>query len=137
CGMALEPMGIPPAADGPNPELLDLTRRFKVGAVLTVAILVIAMGPMAGLALPSVFHGSSGRWPGFVLATPVVLWCGGPFFRRGWAWIVNRSAIMWTLISFGTGAAYLFSAVATVAPGIFPAGFRGFDGTVGVYFEAA
>jgi P-type Cu+ transporter len=137
CGMALEPMGIPPADAGPNPELVDFSRRIAVGAVLTVAILVVAMGPMAGLPLPGLLHGSSGRWIEFALATPVVLWCGLPFFRRGWASVVNRSPNMWTLIAIGTGAAYLFSGVATIAPGVFPDAFRGHDGTVGVYFEAA
>ena len=133
CGMALEPMGIPAADAGPNPELVDFGRRITVGAVLTVGILAIAMGPMVGLPL----RASPWRWVEFALATPVVLWCGWPFFRRGWASVVNRSPNMWTLIAIGTGAAYLFSAVATIAPGLFPDAFRGHDGTVGVYFEAA
>jgi Cu+-exporting ATPase len=137
CGMALEPMGIPPADAGPNPELVDFSRRIAVGAVLTVGILAVAMGPMTGLPLPDLLHGSSGRWVELALATPVVLWCGWPFFRRGWASVVNRSPNMWTLIAIGTGAAYLFSGVATIAPGLFPDAFRGPDGTVGVYFEAA
>ena len=137
CGMALEPMGIPPADAGPNPELVDFSRRIAVGAVLTVGILALAMGPMTGLPLPDLLHGSSGRWVELALATPVVLWCGWPFFRRGWASVVNRSPNMWTLIAIGTGAAYLFSGVATIAPGLFPDAFRGPDGTVGVYFEAA
>ncbi len=128
CGMALEPVDAA-AAEGPNPELADMSRRFLIAAVLTVPLLAIAMG---GMWFP--FHSA---WIELVLATPVVLWCGAPFFERGWASIVNRSPNMFTLIAIGTGTAYLYSIVATVLPGIFPASFRGHGGEVGVYFEAA
>ncbi len=136
CGMALEPMGVPTGDAGPNPELIDFTLRFKVGVVLTIPLLIIAMGPMFGLPIRTL-HGSAGPWLELILATPVVLWCAAPFFKRGWASIVNQSPNMWTLIALGVGAAYGFSIFATVAPGIFPAAFRDAGGHVGVYYEAA
>lgn len=137
CGMALEPMGIPSDDEGPNPELVDFTRRFWVGALLTFPLLAIAMGPMLGLPVKDWLGHTTAQWAELVLATPVVFWSGWPFFERCWASFVNRSANMWTLIGIGVGAAYAYSLVATVAPGIFPEAFRDEAGRVGVYFEAA
>ncbi|CAN0655840.1 Copper-transporting P-type ATPase [Nitratireductor aquimarinus] len=137
CGMALEPMGVPTGDEGPNPELVDFTRRFKVSAVLAVPLLLIAMGPMVGLPFRHWIGEPLAVWLEFALATPVVLWAALPFFRRGYDSIVNRSPNMWTLISIGVGAAYAYSVVATLMPDIFPAQFRGEGGVVPVYFEAA
>lgn len=136
CGMALEPMGIPPRDSGPNPELVDFSRRFKIGLTLAIPLLIVAMGPMFGLPVRP-WLGSAAAWAELLLATPVVMWCGAPFFKRGWASIVHRSPNMWTLIALGVGAAYGFSVLATVGPGLFPETFRDANGHVGVYFEAA
>ncbi len=135
CGMALEPtvVSLKPEA---NPELIDMTRRFWIGAVLTLPLLVLAMGHMLpGMA--EVVPARVSAWVQLLLATPVVLWAGGPFFQRGWASLVSRNLNMFTLIALGTGAAYAFSVIATLAPGAFPATFRDAQGAVGVYFEAA
>ncbi|MDD5544581.1 MAG: heavy metal translocating P-type ATPase [Acidobacteriia bacterium] len=137
CGMALEPR-IVFLEEKPNPELLSMTRRFWVSIVLTVPVLISAMGmyipgnPLGSLA-------SERFWTGFelLLATPVVLWGGWPFFVRGWRSILNRSLNMFTLIGLGVGIAYLYSLVAALFPGIFPATFRDQAGEVAVYFEAA
>ena len=137
CGMALEPMGVPTGEEGPNPELVDFTRRFWVGAVLTLPVLVLAMAPHLGLPLRQTLGEATASWAELVLSTPVVLWAGWPFFVRGWKSVVNRSLNMFTLIAMGVGAAYLFSLVATLAPQIFPAGFHDGQGHVGVYYEAA
>jgi P-type Cu+ transporter len=138
CGMALEPMGVPTGEEGPNPELVDFTRRFWVGAVLTLPVLVLAMGPMIGLGfLRDALGETRAVWAELVLATPVVLWSGWPFFERGVKSVINRHLNMFTLIAMGTGAAYLFSLVAVLAPGVFPDAFRHANGHVGVYFEAA
>lgn len=138
CGMALEPMGVPTGEEGPNPELVDFSRRFWVSALLSVPLLLLTMGPMVGLPfLRTWLSEPAAVWVEFALATPVVLWAALPFFKRGWASILNRSPNMWTLISLGVGAAYLYSVVATLFPGIFPHAFRGHGGTVPVYFEAA
>ena len=137
CGMALEPMGIPVGDEGPNPELVDFTRRMIVGAILTVPILIIAMGPHLGLPVRAWLGERIADWTEFALATPVVLWAAWPFFVRCKDSILNGSPNMWTLIGIGVGAAYLYSVVATVAPGVFPAAFRGAEGAVAVYFEAA
>jgi P-type Cu+ transporter len=141
CGMALEPMGIPPADAGPNPELVDFSRRFAVGAVFSVPLLVVSMGPMAGLPVKDWFGNVGGghlaAWAELFLAAPVVLWCGWPFLVRGVRSVITRNLNMFTLIALGVSAAFLFSVVATIAPGVFPAGFRQADGGVGVYFEAA
>ena len=137
CGMALEPMGVPAEDEGPNPELVDFTRRFWIGTVLTIPILMLTMGPLVGLPVREWIGERIAIWAELVLATPVILWSGWPFFVRGWKSIINRSLNMFTLIAMGVGAAYAFSFVATIAPGIFPAGFRDADGYVGVYFEAA
>ncbi|MBS1853007.1 MAG: heavy metal translocating P-type ATPase [Acidobacteria bacterium] len=136
CGMALEPRTVT-AKEEENPELRDMTRRFWVGVVLTTPLLALAMGHMLpgmpGHAVPAKWL----AWAQFVLATPVVLWAGAPFFQRGWASIVNRSTNMFTLIALGTGVAYLYSLVATFAPGIFPETFHERNGAPSLYYEAA
>jgi Cu+-exporting ATPase len=137
CGMALEPRTVT-AKEEDNPELRDMSRRLWVGVALTVPLLVIAMADM--LPTTPVQHALPGGWLPWIellLATPVVLWGGWPFFERGWASVVNRSTNMFTLIAMGTGVAYLFSLVATLAPGIFPEAFRDMEGRPPVYFEAA
>ncbi|MGG5822918.1 heavy metal translocating P-type ATPase [Falsiroseomonas sp. HW251] len=136
CGMALEPE-TPSADAGPNPELVDFTRRFWIGLALTVPVVLLEMvGHLTGM-MHLVGGPRVGNWIQLALATPVVLWAGWPFFERGWASLRNRSLNMFTLIALGTGVAWVFSVVATLAPGIFPAAFRGSDGSVAVYFEAA
>ncbi|RVA10245.1 heavy metal translocating P-type ATPase, partial [Mesorhizobium sp. M7A.F.Ca.CA.002.05.1.1] len=137
CGMALEPMGVPTGDEGPNPELVDFTRRFWVSAALSIPLLIIAMAPMIGLTFEGLVEDRAKVWIELVLASPVVLWAAFPFFHRGWDSLVNRSPNMWTLISLGVGAAYLYSVVATLFPDIFPHQFRGHGGAVPVYFEAA
>jgi Cu+-exporting ATPase len=131
CGMALEPV-MPSLEEGENPELVDFRRRFWWTLPLTVAAFVLAM---FGHRLGWMDMAGQG-WAELVIATPVVLWAGWPFFTRGWQSVLNRSPNMWTLISLGTGAAYVYSVVATAAPGLFPASFISM-GRVGVYFEAA
>lgn len=137
CGMALEPMGIPAEDEGPNPELVDFTRRFWVGLAFTLPVLLLAMGPLVGLPVKDWIGHRVAAWAELVLATPVVLWAGWPFFERCVASFLNRSPNMWTLIGIGVGAAYIYSCVAVIAPGIFPEAFRSETGTVGIYFEAA
>lgn len=137
CGMALEPMGVPTGDEGPNPELVDFTRRFWVSAVLSVPLLIFAMAPMLGVTFSAFIEDSAKIWVELALASPVVLWAAFPFFHRGWDSVLNRSPNMWTLISLGVGAAYLYSVVAALFPDIFPHQFRGHEGTVPVYFEAA
>jgi Cu+-exporting ATPase len=137
CGMALEPMDIAAAGDAPNPELVDFTRRLKIGAALTIPLVLLAMAPHVGISLHGLFSPRVGQLIELALATPVVLWCALPFFERGLASIENRSPNMWTLISLGVGAAYLYSLAAVAAPGLFPAEMRGHGGSVGVYFEAS
>jgi P-type Cu+ transporter len=137
CGMALEPRTIT-AQEEENPELRDMTRRFWISLALTAPLLVITMAHMLpGMAGQSMIPGGWQPWVELVLATPVVLWGGAPFFQRGWASVVNRSTNMFTLIAMGTGVAYVYSLVATVFPQIFPASFREMGGTPAVYFEAA
>jgi len=137
CGMALEPRTLT-AVPEDNPELRDMTRRFWVGVVLTTPLLVIAMGSMIWPhGFMDVLRGSILPWLEFTLATPVVLWCGLPFFQRFWTSLVNRSPNMFTLIGLGTGVSYVYSVVATIAPGIFPDSLRGMSGYPDVYFEAA
>ncbi len=137
CGMALEPEDIT-AETGPNPEHVDFTRRFRVGAVLGVPLVVLAMGAhLPFFSLSDIIPHNVNHWIQIVLATPIVLWCGLPFFQRGWASVINRSLNMFTLIAIGTGVAYGYSVVATVAPGLFPDTFRSAAQTVDVYFEAA
>lgn len=137
CGMALEPMGVPAADEGPNPELVDFKRRFWIGAVLTLPLLLLTMGPFVGLEFVRETLGErAAQWVELVLGTPVILWAGWPFFVRGVKSVINRSLNMFTLIAMGVGSAYLFSVVAVLVPEIFPAGFRDAQGHVGVYFEA-
>ena len=137
CGMALEPRTVT-AMEEENPELRDMTRRFWVSVALTVPLLGIAMADMLpGMPVKSALPLGRLEWLELFLATPVVLWGGWPFFRRGWASIVNRSTNMFTLIAMGTGVAYVYSLVATIFPGIFPRAFREMDGKPAVYFEAA
>jgi Cu+-exporting ATPase len=136
CGMALEPVTVT-IEDGPNPELVDMTRRFWISAVLTVPLFAIAMADMLpGAPLHAMVSGTVLTWIGLILGTPVILWGGKPFFERGWASLVNRSLNMFTLIAIGTGVAFVYSLIATLMPDIFPATFRGADGEVAVYFEA-
>ncbi|MGZ9719674.1 heavy metal translocating P-type ATPase [Rhizobium miluonense] len=137
CGMALEPMGVPAADEGPNPELVDFTRRLWLSAALSLPLLVISMGPMIGLPIRGWLGEPIATWLELVLATPVVLWAALPFFRRALNSLVNRSPNMWTLIGLGVGTAYLYSIIATLAPGLFPMSFRGHGESVPVYFEAA
>src|SRR5271169_1993453 len=140
CGMALEPRTVTAAAEE-NSELRDMTRRFWVSLALTAPLMAISMGSMLGykLSVNLDINGVLINVPRleFALATPVVLWCGFPFFQRFWTSLVNRSPNMFTLIGMGTGVAYGYSVVATVAPQIFPESMRGMGGYPDVYFEAA
>jgi P-type Cu+ transporter len=137
CGMALEPRTVTQTGQV-NPELRDMTRRLWVSAALTLPLLAIAMFDMLpGMPLQHVFPSAGLPWIELLIATPVVLWGGLPFFLRGWASIVNRSTNMFTLIAIGTGAAYLYSFVATLAPGLFPSAMRSMNGFPPIYFEAA
>jgi Cu+-exporting ATPase len=132
--MALEPV-IAAGDEGDSPELRDMTRRFWIGLVLTTPVFVLEMG---GHFLDwHLLAGSVSNWVQLLLGTPVVLWAGWPFFVRAWASLVNRSLNMFTLIALGTGAAWLYSIVGTLAPGLFPQELRGHDGSIAVYFEAA
>jgi P-type Cu+ transporter len=135
CGMALEPRTV--TVNAANPELVSMTRRLWVGAVLTLPLLAIMVSDfLPGHPLQQWLGGALG-WVEFALATPVVLWGGWPFFERGWASIIHRSLNMFTLIAMGSGAAYLYSVAAVAAPSLFPATFRDASGQVGLYFEAA
>ncbi len=136
CGMALEPV-LETAPTEEESEEKDFTRRFIVGLVFTLPLLVLAMGPLLGVPLPAWAMGRSGEFIQLVLATPVVLYSGWPFFVRAWASIRSRNYNMWTLIGLGVGAAYLFSAAAVLFPGIFPEGLKNEDGTLPIYFESA
>ncbi len=137
CGMALEPRTVT-MEEGENPEQVDMRRRFLLSLILTIPEFIIAMGhmlpghPLEALASPRTYG-----WIELLLASPVVLWAGWPFFVRGWQSLVNRSLNMFTLISLGVGVAYSYSFVATLFPGLFPPSFRGNGGEVAVYFEAA
>ena len=123
CGMALEPE-VATEDDGPNHELIDMTRRFWIAAVVSLPVLILGMMEVQ-------------RWPQFVLATPVVLWAGWPLFVKAWSSIIHRSLNMFTLIGMGVGTAYVYSSIAMLAPSLFPHGFGGHDGLPPVYFEAA
>ena len=137
CGMALEPRTVS-LEDAPNPELVDMTRRFWISAALSLPLFVLAMSDMLpGQPLQHIVAPRLLSWIQLIVATPVVLWGGWPFFERGWRSVVNGSPNMFTLIAVGVGAAYLYSVAATVAPDIFPPSFYGHSGTVAVYFEAA
>lgn len=136
CGMALEPVEV--TSDGsPSPELADMTRRLRIGLVLALPVVILEMG---GHLFPALHHLVPMRlstWLQLLLATPVVLWAGWPFFVRGWASLISRNLNMFTLIAMGTGVAWAYSMVAALAPQVFPPAFRNRDGTVAVYFEAA
>ncbi|HEY0202673.1 MAG TPA: heavy metal translocating P-type ATPase [Acetobacteraceae bacterium] len=137
CGMTLEPVEVSAEAQ-PNHELADMSRRFWIGLVLTLPVFILEMGShIPGLGLHDLVPAVTSTWVQFMLATPVVLWAGWPFFQRGWASVRSGHLNMFTLIALGTGAAYLYSLAATFAPGAFPAGFRAMGGTVPVYYEAA
>jgi len=135
CGMALEPM-TPSAGDGPNPELRDMKRRFVFGLVLSLPLLVVEMGGHV-FGIDRFIPPTINPWIQMALATPVVLWAGWPFFARGAASVRNRSLNMFSLIALGTGAAWIYSMIAAIAPGLFPAELRSAHGTVPVYFEAS
>jgi P-type Cu+ transporter len=139
CGMALEPRTVTIATDAEeNHELISMTRRFWIGVALTIPVLALSMSDLIpGQPVERFLSMRSAGWIELLLATPVVLWAGAPFFRRGWASIVNRSLNMFSLIALGTGTAYVYSFVAVLLPGIFPASFRAMNGAVPVYFEAA
>ena len=134
CGMALEPVTAAP--DEKNEELIDFTRRMWIAVAAAVPLMILTMGPMAGLPVRDWIGHRTAGIAEFILATPVVLWVALPFFRRGWSSIVNVSPNMWTLISIGVASAYVYSVFAVFMPDLFPADYRG-DGGVGTYFEAA
>ena len=137
CGMALEPRTVTLDEEA-NPELVDMTRRFWVGVVLSLPIAFLAMSEMIpGQPLQRSFSPRLLNWLQLLLATPVVLWGGWPFFQRGWTSIVNRSLNMFTLIAIGVGTAFVYSLAATLFPDVFPPSFRGHGGEVAVYFDAA
>ena len=138
CGMGLELESAAMADAGPNPELVDFTRRFWVGTVLTIPLLILTMAPFLGFSgVREAFGERTTLWIELGLGTPVVLWCGWPFLVRGWNSFRTMNLNMFSLIAMGVSAAWLFSVVAVLVPDIFPAGFRDAEGHVGVYFEAA
>lgn len=135
CGMALEPMTVT-ADSGPNHELIDMTRRFWIGLVLTLPVFILEMGGhVTGLTM--LLGQQLSNWIQLALATPVVLWAGWPFFVRGWQSLKTRNLNMFTLIAMGTGVSWIYSIIATVAPNIFPSQFTQMGGAVSTYFEAA
>lgn len=136
CGMALEPEMVS-ADTGPSAELVDMTRRFWIGLVLTLPVFILEMGAHLIPGLHRLLSPVASGWVQLALATPVVLWAGFPFFERGWISVRTRKLNMFTLIAMGTGVAWAYSVVATLVPGIFPAAFRAADGSVAIYFEAA
>ncbi|WP_430261952.1 copper-transporting P-type ATPase [Neorhizobium sp. DAR64862/K0K3] len=135
CGMTLEPE-TPVVVDGPSAEFVDMTRRFWIGLVLSLPVLALEMGGHL-TNLHMIIGPQTSNWVQMVLATPVVLWAGWPFFERAWQSLVNRHLNMFTLIAMGTGVAWIYSVVATLTPGTFPETFRTGEGAVAVYFEAA
>ncbi len=138
CGMALEPETFSAEDTGPDPELVDFTRRFWIGAALAVPLLVLSMGPMIGFGwIRDAVGQGRAQWIELLLGTPVVLLCGWPFLVRGWRSFRSWNLNMFSLISMGVVAAWVFSVVAVIAPGIFPSGFRDMYGNVPIYFEAA
>ncbi len=140
CGMALEPTTVATrrADDEPDDELVDMTRRFWVGVALGLPVVFCAMAPMIGVPLHDWISPRWSQWLQLILATPVVLWCGWPFWVRGWRSIVRRNLNMFTLIALGVAAAYVYSLIAVILPGLFPDSFRdGHSGLIGIYFEAA
>jgi Cu+-exporting ATPase len=136
CGMSLEPMGVPPEITD-NPELRDFTRRLIVAAPLSLALVVIEMGAHLGLDILPLLGGISKPWFELMLASPVVLWCGWPFFVRGLTSLRSMRLNMFTLIALGTGAAFLYSLVATLVPGVFPTAMQDAHGGIPAYYEAA
>lgn len=134
CGMALEPKTVAAGTEEENAELRDMTRRFWIGAALTLPVFLLAMAHM--IPALDVVPANISRWAQFILSTPVVLWAGWPFFKRGWRSIKTRHLNMFTLIAIGVGAAYVFSAVAMLLPNLFPHSMR-HDGGIDIYFEAA
>src|SRR5512144_244819 len=137
CGMALEPRTVS-LEEEENPELVDMTRRFKVGTVLTIPLVYFAMGSyITAISPEKVIPMDMLKWLELILATPVVLWGGWPFFVRGWKSVVTWNPNMFTLIGLGVAIAYVYSLIAALFPGLFPAAFRGSNGEVGTYFEAA
>ncbi len=130
CGMALEPMSPSFDDDKPNPELIDFTRRFWVGLIFTVPVMVLAMAPHIGIPLESVVSTNQSNWIQLILTTPVMLWCGWPFLTRGWTSVKNKSLNMFSLIALGTTTAYIFSILATAIPQLFAI-------NLGVYFEVS
>jgi Cu+-exporting ATPase len=139
CGMALEPRkASPDSANSINPELVNMTRRFWVGVALTLPLLAVMVSDiLPGHPIQHLLAGALLGWIEFVLATPVVLWAGLPFFQRGWESVLHRSPNMFTLIAIGAGSAYFYSVAAVAAPGLFPATFRDMSGSLALYFEAA
>ena len=135
CGMALEPAEVS-LEDGPNHELIDMSRRMWIGLVLSLPVVALEMGGHL-TSLHMLLGQKWSNWIQLVLATPVVLWCGWPFFVRGWQSLITRNLNMFTLIAIGTGVAWVYSVLAALAPQLFPGAFRGSDGSVAVYFEAA
>jgi len=137
CGMALEPETAT-AETGPNPELVDFTRRFWIGTALTIPLVIYEMAVhFPGVGLHGIIAPKTALWIQLILATPVVLWAGWPLLERGWLSFVRRKLNMFSLIGLGTATAYVFSLIATLVPDIFPAGFRNAEGIVAVYYEAA
>src|SRR4029079_8697907 len=137
CGMALEPLTVS-LEEEENHELKDMTRRFWIAVLSAIPVFLLGMSDLyPGQPLQQLVSMRVLQWVQLVLATPVVLWCGWPFFERAWQSIVNRSLNMFTLIRLRVGGGYLFSVIAVVAPGVFPASFRDAHGNVPVYFEAA
>src|SRR5690349_2318172 len=137
CGMALEPLTVS-LEEEENHELKDMTRRFWVAVALSIPVFALGMSDLIpGQPLQRLIPMSTLQWVQLVLASPVVLWAGWPFFERAWQSIVNRSLNMFTLIGLGVGVGYVFSVIAVVMPGVFPASFHDMHGNVPVYFEAA
>ena len=135
CGMALEPE-LASAEPTANPELADFSRRFWIGLALTAPVFVLAMGGHV-LDLHRIVPGQMSNWIQFVLATPVVLWCGWPFIQRGWTSLATQRLNMFTLVAMGVGVAWTYSVVAVLKPALFPPALRQMDGSAPVYFEAA
>eukprot|EP00903_Cladosiphon_okamuranus_P003761 g3759.t1 len=137
CGMALEPKGVPSADDGDDEEIRSLSRKFWIATILTLPVFIIAMAHwIPGFSMEILIPKHISKWIEFALTTPVVIWAGGMFFTKGWRSVKTRNLNMFTLIATGVGAAFLYSAVAVIAPGIFPESFRE-HGEAGLYFEAA
>ncbi len=137
CGMALEPMGIPPQDAGPNPELVDFTRRFWIGLIATIPIFILDMGGHIFPAFQAFIGEGQSYYAQFFLTTLVIIWPAAPIFKRGWQSVRTMNLNMWTLIALGTGIAYLYSLTALFAPGLFPDAVKTQSGFVPVYFEAA